>query len=205
MSNTTYRLFLIDDHKVVCDGIRAMLLARSEFSVIGDARSAKSALELVPQLNPDIVMVDLKLPDSNGSILIKELADKCPAKYILLTSEPNSVDLERAKSAGAVGFLTKDIDTEEYFHALDEVVAGRKYISSAFSNLLINDVLNYTPREIEVLRGFADGLTYKEIGALLDLSPRTVETHKNNLMAKMNAKSIVEMVRIGIKQGVIIA
>ena len=199
----TYRVFLIDDHKVVRDGIKAMLLAKPEFQVVGEASSAQEARQSIESCNPDIVFVDLKLPDGNGALLINELSTKIKADYLLLTSDPNGVDLERAKAAGAMGFLTKDMDTNEYFQALTEITSGRKYISSAFSNTLLNDVLNYTPREIEVLRGFSDGLTYKEIGAQLDMSPRTVETHKNNLMKKMEAKSIVEMVRIAIKQGVI--
>ena len=198
-----YRVFLIDDHKVVRDGIKAMLLAKPEFQVVGEASSAQEARQSIESCNPDIVFVDLKLPDGNGALLINELSTKIKADYLLLTSDPNGVDLERAKAAGAMGFLTKDMDTNEYFQALTEITNGRKYISSAFSNTLLNDVLNYTPREIEVLRGFSDGLTYKEIGAQLDMSPRTVETHKNNLMKKMEAKSIVEMVRIAIKQGVI--
>lgn len=198
-----YKLFLIDDHKVVRDGIKAMLLVNLDYRVVGEASSAEEARELLSEKQPDIVMVDLKLPDANGSILIGELAQKLDAIFLLLTSDPNVVDLERAKANGAVGFLTKDMDTEEYLKALSEVTNGRKYISTAFSNTLLNDVLDYTPREIEVLRGFADGLTYKEIGAQLDMSPRTVETHKNNLMKKMEAKSIVEMVRIAIKQGII--
>mgnify|MGYP001217795441 CR=1 FL=1 len=200
-----YKLFLVDDHKVVRDGIKAMLLARMEFQVMGEASSGQEAIQQISKCNPDIVFVDLKLPDANGALLIKELNELVPASYILLTSDPNAVDMERAKSSGAVAFLTKDMDTQEYFKALDEVVSGRQYISSAFSNTLLNDVLKYTPREIEVLRGFADGLTYKEIGAQLEMSPRTVETHKNNLMKKMEAKSIVEMVRIAIKQGLITA
>lgn len=198
-----YKLFLIDDHKVVRDGIKAMLIANMNYRVVGEAGSAEEARRLVYEAQPDIVMVDLKLPDANGAMLIKELSEKLTASFLLLTSDPNGVDMERAKAAGAMGFLTKDMDTPEYLHALEEVVAGRKYISKAFSNTVLNDVLEYTPREMEVLRGFADGYTYKEIGTQLDMSPRTVETHKNNLMKKMQAKSIVEMVRIAIKQGII--
>ncbi|WP_421872832.1 response regulator transcription factor [Marinoscillum sp.] len=198
-----YKLFLIDDHKVVRDGIKAMLLGRPDIQVIGEAASAKQALDSIYEKNPDMVMVDLKLPDANGALLVGELSQKLDAIFMLLTSDPNPVDLERARANGAMAFLTKDMDTSEYFQALDQVINGQKYISSAFSNMLINEALSYTPREIEVLRGFADGLTYKEIGAQLDMSPRTVETHKNNLMKKMDVKSIVEMVRIGIKQGII--
>lgn len=197
------RIYLIDDHKVVRDGIRAMLISRPEYHVIGEAGSAAEARQSIEYSRPEIVMVDLKLPDANGAMLIKELAGIVPAKYVLLTSDPNAVDMERARASGAVGFLTKDMDAPAYLHALDEVNKGRRYISAAFSNTLINSALEYTPREIEVLRGFADGLTYKEIGSLLDMSPRTVETHKNNLMKKMEAKSIVEMVRIAIKQGIV--
>ncbi|MAE87687.1 MAG: hypothetical protein CMB80_33445 [Flammeovirgaceae bacterium] len=200
-----YKLFLIDDHKVVRDGVKAMLLAKPDIRVVGEAASAKEAKEKITTLQPDIIFVDLKLPDANGALLIRELKEQVSAHCILLTSDPNGVDMERAKASGAIAFLTKDMDTCEYFKALDEIVEGRQYVSTAFANTVLNDVLDYTPREIEVLRGFADGLTYKEIGSQLEMSPRTVETHKNNLMKKMQAKSIVEMVRIAIKQGVISA
>ncbi|MEP0365483.1 MAG: response regulator transcription factor [Cyclobacteriaceae bacterium] len=197
-------LFLIDDHKIVRDGLKAMLLGKPNIQVIGEAASGLEALEKLKNLNPDLILTDLKLPDANGSELLIELMKICPsAKFAILTADPNATDLARAQKAGALAFLTKDMDTTEYFLAIDKMLAGQRYISTAFSDILVNDTVDYTPREKEVLRGFSDGLSYKEIGAKLDISPRTVETHKNHLLEKMGVKSIVEMVRRAIRDGLV--
>lgn len=199
-----HTLFLVDDHKVVRDGIKAMLLAKPDVEVIGEAGNGDEALQLIPIKKPDIAFIDLKLPDMKGTELIPEVLKSIPhLKIILLTAEPNVADLKTAREAGVMGFLTKDIDTSEYFAALGKIIKGQKHISAAFSELLINEPISYTPRELDVLRLFAEGLSYKEIGAKLEMSPRTVETHKNNLLNKMQVKSIVEMVRIAIREGII--
>jgi len=199
-----YSLFLVDDHKVVRDGIKAMLLARPDIEVVGEAANDLEAKKRIGLLQPDLCFVDLKLPDGNGAELIAELKSiSPPTKFALLTADPNSTDLKKARENGALGFLTKDMETDDYFRALDALIVGKRYISSVFSDIMINSNLAFTPREIDVLRGFADGLTYKEIGARLDMSPRTVETHKNNLLDKMQVKSIVEMVRLAIREGIV--
>ncbi|WP_420582765.1 response regulator [Reichenbachiella sp.] len=197
-----HKLFLIDDHKIVRDGIKAMLLAKPNIQVVGEASSGAEAKSTIQLKQPDLVFVDLKLPDTNGCELIPTLMGFCPsAKFALLTADPNPVDLKRAQQAGVLAFLTKDMETTEYFLALDKMIAGQKYISAPFSDLLINTNVNYTPREVEVLKGFSDGLSYKEIGAQLDMSPRTVETHKLRIMEKMGVKTVVEMVRQAIREG----
>jgi DNA-binding NarL/FixJ family response regulator len=199
-----YSLFLVDDHKVVRDGIKAMLLARPDIDVVGEAASGLEAKEKISLLQPDLCFVDLKLPDGNGAQYIAELKKiSSQTKFALLTADPNPTDLKKAQENGALGFLTKDMDTDDYFRALDAIISGKKYISSVFSEIMINSDFSFTPREIDVLRGFADGLSYKEIGGRLDMSPRTVETHKNNLLNKMQVKSIVEMVRLAIRNGII--
>ena len=199
-----HTLFLIDDHKVVRDGVKAIMLGKPNVRVVGEASSGAVALSTIQEKNPDLVFVDLKLPDANGSELIAELMTQCPtAKYALLTADPNPTDLLRAQEAGALAFLTKDMDATEYLLAIDKMIEGKRYISAAFTDLMINVNMNYTPREVEVLKGFADGLSYKEIGAKLDISPRTVETHKTSLMSKMKVKSIVEMVRQAIREGLV--
>ncbi|UXX80830.1 response regulator transcription factor [Reichenbachiella carrageenanivorans] len=201
-----HTLFLIDDHKVVRDGVKAIMLAKPNIKIIGEAASGAEALSTIKEKNPDLVFVDLKLPDDNGSKLISQLMALCPnAKFALLTAEPNPTDLQRAQDAGALAFLTKDMETTEYLLAIDKMTAGKRYISAAFTDLMINTNLNYTPREVEVLKGFSDGLSYKEIGAKLDISPRTVETHKLRIMEKMKVKTVVEMVRQAIREGLICA
>ncbi|WP_462248508.1 response regulator transcription factor [Ekhidna sp.] len=196
------QLFIVDDHKIVRDGLKALLIGRPQINVCGEASSIGEASEKLKSLKPDILFVDLKLPDGNGSeFLLEYLGDNPDVKSALLTAEPNYVDLKRAESAGVRSFLTKDIDRDEYYLAIDKMIAGKRHISSAFANILMNESVSLTPREIEVLQGFAAGLTYKEIGGKLDISPRTVETHKINLLEKFKVKSIVEMVRLAIREG----
>lgn len=196
------QLFIIDDHKIVRDGLKALLIGRPQIQVCGEAASIQEAKEKLVSLNPDLLFVDLKLPDGNGSEFLGEfLKNNSKVKAALLTAEPNFVDLKRAETAGAKAFLTKDMDQEEYYQAIDKMLNGKKHISSAFADIMLNENAELTQREIEVLEGFAKGLTYKEIGAKLDISPRTVETHKNHLLEKFETKSIVEMVRLAIRDG----
>jgi DNA-binding NarL/FixJ family response regulator len=197
-------IFIIDDHKIVRDGLKAMLLGASEYQVVGEAASESETLELLSKSRPDIVFVDLKLPDCNGSELIEKMLKLAPnIKCILLSAEPNASDLQRAKKSGALGFLTKEIGTSEYFDALNTVTKGETYISSSIKHLMEEKIISLTDREIEVLKEFAAGLSYKEIAAKLFISPRTVEAHKINLLNKMETKTIVEMVRKAIRLGLI--
>ncbi|MDW3209060.1 MAG: response regulator transcription factor [Reichenbachiella sp.] len=198
------KLFIIDDHKIVRDGLKAMMLGRVDVQVIGEAGSAAQALQELSQLTPDLVFVDLKLPDASGAELIAKIKTLHPdSRCALLTADPNTVALKQAQQGGALALLTKDMQSSEYMLALDKMLEGKKYASAAFAELLMDEGLHYTPRELEVLKGFSDGLSYKEIGAKLEMSPRTVETHKTRLMEKMGVKSIVEMVRRAIRDGLI--
>lgn len=198
----TYSLLIIDDHKIVRDGLKSMLLGKPGIQVIAEASSAAEAKARTSDIRPDLVFVDLKLPDAKGSDLIAELKGQWPdARFALLTADPNPTDLKKAKGAGALAFLTKDMNTDEYFAAFDRMIAGQRYISASFADMMLMPEVSLTVREGEVLQAFAAGLSYKEIGAKLGMSPRTVETHKIHLLEKFSVKSVVEMVQEALKQG----
>ncbi|QSE97431.1 response regulator [Fulvivirga lutea] len=200
----TYSIFIIDDHKIVRDGLKAILLGYPEYEVAGEAASGEEAKRKIENLNPDIVFVDLRLPDANGALLIQELIRLKPqSKFILLTAEPNALDLQRAQHAGASGFLGKDINSDEYIRAMAAVMAGKKYISQSFSHLLVEDASDLSIRELEILQLLADGLPYKQIADKLSISPRTVETHKNNLLKKLDVGTPIELVKKALKTGLI--
>jgi DNA-binding NarL/FixJ family response regulator len=197
-------IYIVDDHKIVRDGLKAALLGYPEFKVVGEASTGELALKELPIKKPDVVFVDLRLPDVNGAMLIGDIMKLLPeAKCLLLTAEPNVTDLERAKLSGAMGFLTKDIDTDEYVLAIRKVLRGEKHSSATFSHIFLNSPADLTNRELEVLQLFADGLAYKQIADKLDISARTVETHKINILKKLGVDTPIEMVRKAIKLGLI--
>lgn len=200
----THSLFIIDDHQIARDGLKAILLGYSEYQVMGEAASGAEALQKLGTIQPEIIFVDLRLPDINGAELIEEIGKITPqSKCILLTAEPNTRDLQLAMGAGALGFLTKEIDSNEYIKALQFVTAGKKYIAQSFSHLLLDAPSNLSDREIEVVQLIAEGLPYKQIADQMGISARTVESHKNNILGKLNVGSPVEMVRKAIKLGLI--
>ena len=197
-------LIIIDDHQIVRDGLKAMLLGYPEYSVKSEAASAAEAIQKLKSIEVDLAFVDLRLPDLNGALLIKELLSVQPSlKCILLTAEPNALDLERAKMAGALGFLTKNIDAEEYIRALSAVSRGERYVSQEFSNYMLDENHQLSIRELEVLQLIADGLPYKQIAGELGISARTVETHKNNCLSKLGVGTPIEMVRKALILGLI--
>ena len=197
-------LLIIDDHQIVRDGLKAMLLGYPEYSVKSEAASAAEAIQKLKSIEVDLAFVDLRLPDLNGALLIKELLSVQPSlKCILLTAEPNALDLERAKMAGALGFLTKNIDAEEYIRALSAVSRGERYVSQEFSNYMLDENHQLSIRELEVLQLIADGLPYKQIAGELEISARTVETHKNNCLSKLGVGTPIEMVKKALILGLI--
>lgn len=197
-------LLIIDDHQIVRNGLKAMLLGYPEYNVKSEAASAAEAIEKLKLITVDLAFVDLRLPDLNGALLIKELLSVQPSlKCILLTAEPNALDLERAKMAGALGFLTKNIDAEEYIRALSAVANGKRYVSQEFSNYMLDENHQLSIRELEVLQLIANGLPYKQIAGELEISARTVETHKNNCLSKLGVGTPIEMVKKALKLGLI--
>ncbi len=199
-----HSILIIDDHKIVRDGLKAMLLGNDQYEVVGEASSCEQGLLLAEQLLPKIIFIDLKLPDGNGADLAKKLLSNSPSsRCVLLTAEPNARDLQEAKSCGVLGFLSKEIDTDEYLKALSEVAQGKIYIAQVVHHYFAEQIPNLTDREVQVLEGFANGFSYKEIGGQLGISPRTVEAHKLNLLAKLGEKTIIEMVRKSTRLGIL--
>lgn len=200
----TNSVFIVDDHKIVRDGLKAILMGYPQYEFAGEAATAEEAKRKLSQNQIDFVFVDLRLPDMNGALLIADLlAFNQDLKCILLTAEPNTLDLQRAKQAGAMGFLTKEIDGEEYIKALDTIINGKKYVSQTFSHLLVDNNHELSFRELEVLQAIADGLPYKQVADRLNISARTVEAHKNNILSKLEVATPIEMVRKAVKLGLI--
>lgn len=199
-------VIIVDDHKIVRDGLRAMLMVHPHFTVIGEATTAEEGYALVMEKKPFLVFVDLKLTDMMGSELAEKLKKAQPqTKIILLTGDPNLVDFKRCINAGVEGFLTKDADKDIYLEAMHTLLDENKYTDKHFAALLMqmNDERHLTERETEVLRMFAEGRSYKEIADQLNISVRTVETHKKHLHEKLGLSTTTDLVKYAIRHGLI--
>jgi DNA-binding NarL/FixJ family response regulator len=197
------RVLVVEDHRLVREAI-AQTLADGDLEVVGQAATAEEAMAQIGELQPDVVLVDLDLPGADGLHLIGELAPRLPAtRFVVLTVSSDRGDLVAALRAGAAGYLTKDLDPEGLRRAIRGIAQGelampRRLAAEAIRHLVArsrgpshDDDLDglLTPREQEVLRLLADGLTDREIARALTVSVRTVESHVSNLLHKLGVRN----------------
>jgi DNA-binding NarL/FixJ family response regulator len=208
-------IFLTEDHKIVRDGIRAMLIGSPDIIIAGEFQNGAGLIEGLNRIKPDIIVLDIGLPDSSGIDLIPKIFTINPLQKVLILSASCTEDIITASiKAGAHGFLHKDSSKEEFLEALHAINQGDGYFSENLSKLIyksyIKKLKNQEPelkqlsdREIEIVRLFSDGLSFKEIACKLFISPRTVESHKNNILDKLGLKNTIELVRYAFKNGII--
>lgn len=200
------RVMLVDDHPLVRSAVRDAMTAPG-IAMVGEASSAEEALQLAPELRPDVMLVDIDLPGMDGVHLVRELAPRLPeTRMVMLTVSAGERDLVHAIRAGATGYLTKDIAPEALRRAVASAARGELAMSRRMGAQLIERLLHapnrevgeddplaaLTGREEEVLRLLAEGLTDRQIGEVLTISPRTVETHVGNILHKLGAKNRAE-------------
>lgn len=208
------KICITDDHKIVCQGIKSFLIGNKEFELVNCLSNGKELLNTLKDNQPDILLLDINLPGLSGIQIAKIIKKEYPKiKIIFLSSNTDSESLNNATKAGGFGYLSKDIKEEEFLFALTEITAGKKYFSKGVQNQVFenystaiktkiqNDIL--TEREIEVVKLFVEGYSYKEIAERLFISKRTVETHKKNILDKLNLKSTVDLVKYAILNGII--
>ncbi|WP_405384761.1 response regulator [Maribacter sp. LLG6340-A2] len=213
MSETT-RIVLADDHALVRDGIRSLLETESDLEVIGEASNGKEAIDLVAEVHPDILIIDIRMPVMNGIDAVAELTkSKSPVKTIILSMHDSEEYILKSISSGANGYLLKDTDKSEFIKAIHTVREGGKYFSGDISNVLVNNLLgakkevvkedtpkktgenvfDLTNKELKVLELVLSGLTNQQISEKLQNSKRTIETHRFNLMRKMDVKNLIDL------------
>ncbi len=210
------RLFLVDDHRILRDGLRALLARHREFLVIGEAGDGASALRAVRSQTPDIVILDVHLPDMSGiEIARRILAVFSEVKVVVLSSDHSHGCVHEALLAGVSGFVLKDNATDELIRALHSVVAGQLYLCPEVSTDIVANyrsglMPNVTPpqpllssRELQVLKLLADGLRTKEIADRLGVGAKTVETYRARLMEKLKLTSIAELTRYAVREGIV--
>jgi DNA-binding NarL/FixJ family response regulator len=206
------RILLVDDHAVVRQGFKMILDAQSDMEIVGEAANGREAVELAAQLNPDIVVMDVAMPELNGIEATRRVIASDPhVRVIALSMHKDSVYVREILRAGARGYLLKDSGADDLVKAIRAVAGGESYLSPAVSNAVLDDYRKHvtnpidllTSREREVLQMLAEGKTNKEIAVVLNLSVYTVDAHRGRIMEKLNLHSINELVRFALRNGLI--
>ncbi len=211
------RILLADDHTILRKGLRLLLERESEFSVISEASNGREAVDAVSRDTPDVVIMDIAMPSMNGIEATKRISQDFPkTAVIILSVHSDEAYVLRALKSGARGYLLKDSAEIDLIQAVRAVAAGKAYFSPAVSKILADDYVRQmreqgtedpydllTARERELLQLIAELKATKDIAELLGLSPHTIDTHRSNLMQKLNIHSIPEVILYAVRRGVI--
>lgn len=213
------KIVIIDDHPLFREGLKTIIGRCSNFCVVGEAGSGHEGLEIAKKLQPDVVLIDLSLPDRDGLKIIRELRSLLPAINIMVVSMHSKIDyITEAFRAGARGYVVKGSASGNLLQGLESLISGEYFLDSSVpqdvGKKLMAPLLNeksvtdisykdLTIREQEILRLRAEGFSIKEIGEKLFISPKTAENHCNNLMKKLNLHSLVDVIRYAAKFGLI--
>jgi two-component system, NarL family, response regulator NreC len=209
------RIVLADDHAVLRSGLKALLERVSEFEVVGEAADGRQAVEVAGRLRPDVAILDVGMPNMNGVEAARHISENGTAVVFLSMHSDESYVL-RALKAGAKAYLLKESAEAELIAAIRAVHAGKAYFSPTVSRMLVEDYVlqlrdrqiddSYdllTSREREILQLVAEGKSSKEIANLINLSVYTVDTHRSNIMDKLNLHSVPELILYAVRKGVI--
>lgn len=201
-------VLIVDDHPAVRDGLRSRIQQETDMRVCGEAANVASALELVEQHQPDVVIVDISLKTEDGLALIKQLVARgSKARLLVHSMHDETIYADRCLRAGAAGYVSKEEDPSEVIHAIRKVVSGEVSLSSRMSNELRSrgvdsvkelgedPIATLTNRELEVFRHIGHGLTAQQIADRLGISVHTVESHRENIKRKLSIRSIPELSR----------
>ncbi len=212
-------ILIIDDHTLFREGLKAILGRDSRFKVVGEAGSAREGLGLARKLKPDVVLVDISLPDRSGIQLTSEIRTLLPESQIMIVSMHSKIDcIAEAFQAGAKGYVVKESAGERLLQGLKAVGKGEYFLDSSVSHEVVKKVMKFplkeakitdaaygtlTPREQEVMRLLAEGLSTKEVAEKLFISPKTVENHRGSIMRKLDLHSSLELFRFAVKIGLL--
>jgi two-component system response regulator NreC len=213
-----FRVLIADDHGIVRQGLRALLEKSPEISVVGEASDGREAVRLAAELRPNIVVMDIAMPLLNGVDATSQILGRDPdIKVIILSMHSDESYILRALSAGAKGYLLKDSAEGDILPAVETVAKGRPYFSPVIASTLLEEYLQamkknqvrdsfdlLTDREKEVLQLLAEGKSNKEVAAVLNLSPYTIESHRTSLMQKLNLHNTAEIVLYAVRKNIIV-
>lgn len=211
------RLLLVDDHAVVRSGLKMLLSSEDDVEIVGEAGTAAEAIETAASVAPDVILMDIGLPDLSGIDATREIKKRHPhVSIVALTIHEDEEYFFKMLEAGASGYVPKRAAPEELLTAIRAAASGEVYLYPSLAKLLVTDYLSQehpadvkasldglTEREREVLTYLAEGTSNEEIAVSLVISPKTVERHRENIMRKLNLHSRVELVRYAIRKGII--
>ena len=206
------RIVLADDHSVVRQGFRRILEAQPDMEIVGEASNGNEAIEVSTRLNPDVVVMDVAMPELNGIEATRRMGESASRTRVLaLSMHKDSVYVREILRAGARGYLLKDAVDEDLIAAVRAVARGEGYLSPGIADAVLTDYRQHvtdpidllTTREREVLQLVAEGKTNKEIATGLNLSVYTVDAHRGRIMEKLNLHSTGELVRFAIRKGLV--
>lgn len=209
------KILLADDHELIRTGIRNLLEANKDFVIVGESGDGEETITKVREVKPDVVVIDISMPKMSGIEVTKRLKEKFPAvKVLVLTMHENVEYVYQIYKAGAGGYLLKNAGREEITSAIYAVARGEKFFSPRISELMISDYMqkaerrdsqaadvSLTKREEEILRLIAKGMNNQQISDQLFISPRTVDTHRTNIMQKLDIHDAANLVRYALEHG----
>jgi DNA-binding NarL/FixJ family response regulator len=208
------RLLLADDHPVIRRGIAACLTSHPELEVVGEAHDGKETLRKARELSPDIILMDIDMPHTNGLAVTETLRKELPnIKVLILSMSNSSTFVPRILQSGARGYIAKDAPTEELVKAIETVQRGETFFGAEVAQIALKQLMGgnepgansreLSPRERDVLIGIAKGLSNKEIATQLNIGTRTVETHRDNLMRKLDIHSVGGLTKYALANGLV--
>ena len=211
------RVLLADDHNLIRAGLRLVISQEPDFQVVGEAGNGRQAVEMARELKPDVVVMDIGMPDLNGIEACRQILTDLPDSHVVMLSMHSDEGyVLRALKAGARAYLLKDSAEADLARAIRAAASGKSFFSPAVAKLLLDDYIRklertgaedsyelLTPREREILQLVAEGKSSKDIANLLALSVYTVETHRANILQKLNLKSVAELILYAVRKGII--
>lgn len=208
------KVFITDDHTIVCDALRALLETQPDIEVVGTASDGREALQLIRKLEPDVAIMDISMAEMNGIEATRALGERHVATRVLILSMHSSVEhIHRALQAGAKGYVLKSAAGKEVIHAVRAVATGARYLSQKIADIAIDEFVGgqrhvaspleaLSSRERQVLQLLAEGKSGTLIAQALSVSPRTVETYRRRMMQKLNVTDFSALIKFAIQQGI---
>ncbi len=213
MTTEKIRVLIADDHAILRQGLRRILEEEADMEVVGEAATGSEAIALTDELNPDIVIMDISMPDQNGIEATRKISTTGTSKVLVLTVHPERQVIASAVTAGASGYLLKDSLDTELLSALRTIRKGGSVFSSDITRILADvahgfensqrSIESLTPREREVFYLLADGKSSSDVAKTLFVSPKTIHTHRQHIMDKLGMKTIGELIRYAILEGLV--